>query len=427
MTTIRRAAALLTLFAAAAVAGGCGAGQRHSNDRGAPPPVSAKLTSSQVSALRRYGAGDTAFGLNVLSKLCASQPGRNEALSPVSLESGLGLAYRGAKGTTATAIAKVLHLPAAGQNLASGLRARAALLASLNRPGVTFTSSNQIWADPSLVTNPSFVAALRASYQARLTHLPLLSKPQISRTRINAVVAGDTRGHITDLLPPGSIARGTIGWVLTDALYLNATWKHPFSHAMTAPGAFNTGTGKVTAQYMTGPSFNVATVHGWTAVALPYRGGRLSMLALLPPATGKPTVGSCQIPAAAAIGQMASDVAASRAQTAIALPKVKLASSESLNQVLTSLGMGIAFTGRANFTGLSPQAAGIGFVRHAATLDVAEKGTVASAATAVGIEPSMARLVLSFDRPYLMLLRDSLTGEPLMLAWVANPALGERP
>lgn len=424
MTTIRRATALLTLLAAAVVASGCGASHKHSGGDGGSPAVSAKLTSSQVSALRRYGVGDTAFGLNVLSALCASQPGRNEALSPVSLESGLGMAYLGAKGRTATAIAKVLHLPATGQNLASGLRARATLLASLNRPGVTFTSSNRIWADPSLVTNPSFVAALRASYQAGLTHLPLLSKPEQARARINAAIAADTHGHITGLLPPGSIAPGAIGWVLTDALYLNAAWKYPFNHAMTGPSAFNTGTGKVTAQYMTGQSFNVATAHGWTAVSLPYRGVRLSMLALLPPATGKPTAGSCQIPAAADIERMANDVAASHLQTDIALPKVNLASSEPLNQVLTSLGMGIAFTGGANFTGLSPQACCIGFVRHAATLDVAEKGTVASAATAVGMEPTAARIVLSFNRPYLMLLRDSLTGEPLMLAWVANPARG---
>ena len=424
MSAFRRTTALLAVLAVAAVAGGCGASDRHSGRKGASPAVPATLTSSQLGALRKFGVGDTAFGLSVLSGLCASQPGRNEALSPVSLETGLGMAYLGAKGTTATAIAKVLHLPVTGRNLASDLRARAALLASLNRPGVTFTSSNRIWADPSLVTNPSFVAALRASYQAGLTHLPLLSNPDQASKQINAAIAADTHGHITNLLPPGSIAPGTIGWVLTDALYLNAAWKYPFDHGMTGPAAFETRTGKVTAQYMSGQTFTVATAHGWTAVSLPYRGSRLSMLALLPPANGKPTAGSCQIPAAADIEQMAKDVAASRELTDIAFPKVKLASSESLSQVLASLGMGIAFTGGANFSGLSPQACCIGFVRHAATLDVAEKGTVASAATAVGMMPTAARVVLSFDRPYLMLLRDSLTGEPLMLAWVANPALG---
>lgn len=90
--------------------------------------------------------------------------------------------------------------------------------------------------------------------------------------------------------------------------------------------------------------------------------------------------------------------------------------------MLTSLGMGIAFSDRADVTGLSPQACRIGFVQHAATLAVAEKGTVASAATGVGMRLSAGRITLTFDRPYLLMLRDSLTGEPLMLGWVADPA-----
>ena len=119
---------------------------------------------------------------------------------------------------------------------------------------------------------------------------------------------------------------------------------------------------------------------------------------------------------------LASGLATSKTATAIALPKVRLAASESLRQVLTSLGMGLAFSDRADFTGLSPQACCIGLIQHAATLAVAEKGTVASAATAVGLQPTAGHITLAFNRPYLLMLRDSLTGEPLMLAWVANPA-----
>lgn len=163
---------------------------------------------------------------------------------------------------------------------------------------------------------------------------------------------------------------------------------------------------------------------GWTAVSLRYRADRLSMLAILPPAGQN--AACCQLPAAGAVGGLAAGLLASHTQTDIALPKVKLASTYSLKGVLTSLGMGIAFGG-ADFSGISPQACCIGFVQHAATLAVAEKGTVASAATAVGITQSAGRAaaLVSFDRPYLLLLlRDSLTGEPLMLAWVANPVSG---
>jgi len=93
--------------------------------------------------------------------------------------------------------------------------------------------------------------------------------------------------------------------------------------------------------------------------------------------------------------------------------------------LLSELGMGGAFTTSANFTGLSPQACCIGLVEQAATLQVGEQGTVASAATAVGMEPTAARVPppqVVFDRPYLMLVTASATGEPLLIARVANPS-----
>jgi len=48
-----------------------------------------------------------------------------------------------------------------------------------------------------------------------------------------------------------------------------------------------------------------------------------------------------------------------------------------------------------------------------------------SAAAAVGIFPASAEntpVIVSFDRPYLMLVSAKATGEPLFLAQVDNPA-----
>ena len=415
MQITRSAAALAVVVTSCSLAAACAAPARQPR-----PPKPVVLSAAQVADLRAYGSGDTAFGLNVLSALCRAKPGGNVVISPLSLATGLGMAYLGARGATATAMARVLHLPASGPGLTEGLRARADLLRSLDRPGVLFAASNRIWADPSLVTRASFAAELRAAYQAGLTRLPLLSRPEQARRQINAAVAKTTRGHIAGLLPPGSL--GQVGWVLTDALYLNARWRHPFNHAMTSSEPFSTGTGKVTAKYMSGQSFAVAKADGWTAAALPYRGGRLSMLALLPPAGPAGAVPSgCELPTPAEVATLAGDVGTAP-HLVISIPKVKLATSASLRPVLTGLGMGIAFGGSADFSGLSPQACCIGFVQHAATLDMAEKGTVASAATAVGVLPSAAAITLDFDRPYLLVLRDALTGEPIMLAWVADPA-----
>ncbi len=348
-------------------------------------------------------------------------------MPPVSLATGLGMAYLGARGATAAAMARVLHVPDTGRGLVAGLRARRALLASLNRPGITFAESNRLWADPSLITNRSFAAALQESYRAGLTHVPLLSAPDQARAEINSAVAAQTRGHISNLLPPGSIPRGTIGWMLTNALYLKAAWRHRFDQAKTGPGPFRTGNGTVVrVQYMHGTGYPyAATATGWAATDLKYRGGRLAMLALLPPVSGpgRPAaVRGCQVPSSKELRTLLHGFAGPGEGHEIALPKVKLASSEPLKGVLTRLGMGLAFSSGANFTGISPQAWRLGFVQHAATLSVDEKGAVATAATAVGVQPTALPIPLIFDHPYLLIIRDMLTGEPLMMAWVANPA-----
>jgi serpin B len=104
---------------------------------------------------------------------------------------------------------------------------------------------------------------------------------------------------------------------------------------------------------------------------------------------------------------------------------VDITAKISMKPLLSKLGMGVAFTASANFTGLSPQACCIGLVEHAATLQVGEKGAVASAATAVGMQPTAALAEppqVTFDRPYLLLVTDKATGETLFLARVANPA-----
>jgi serine protease inhibitor len=432
MKFLSRLAAVTGTVLLAAGAAGCAAGAP------VPPPVPpphlptlpATLTARQAATLQDYGRADTAFGMDVLGAVCRSQPGANLVLSPASLASGLGMAYLGARGATAAAMSQVLHLPATSTSaLVAGLRARAELLGSLNRPGVTFTVSNRIWADPSVVTNSGYLAQLRAGYGAQMAHVPLLAKPESARQTINATVAADTAGHIGALMPPGSLNQ--VAWVLTDALYLKAAWLSPFDPAQTQPGPFTTGTGqRVTARYLHGSYFRYATAGGWTAVQLPYRGGRLAMLALLPPAGG-----GCPALAGTTLGDLTAELKAPASgpsgqagQASVALPRVDLSTSESMNDVLKRMGMGVAFTAAADFTGLSPQACCIGLVQHAATLQVGEKGTVASAATGVALLPTAARPALGpevvFNRPYLLMVDDTMTGEPLMLARVTDPAAG---
>ncbi|MGH3170350.1 MAG: serpin family protein, partial [Trebonia sp.] len=398
-----------------------------------PPPAPAHvagLLRGNVSAeptvsARPFGSADTAFGLDLLGTWCATQPDANLVFSPSTLSSALGLAYYGARGTTATAIAGVLRLPVTAPGaLAAGLQSRTKDLAGASGPGVTLSASNQVWADPSLPPLRGYLNAVATGYGAGLNEVPLLSDPGQAATRINAAISAATRGHIPRIVSPGMLH--DIGWVLTSALYMDAKWATPFNPGLTRSGTFTTAAGQpVGAKFMNGGSFASAAADGWTAVSLPYQGGKLSMTALLPPAGS----GACALPGTATLGTLTADLARTRLdfglRAAVSLPKVDLSTSANLNGMLAKLGMGVAFSPAADLSGLSPAAGYIKFVRQAATFQVGEKGTVASAAVAIGVMPTDATVTprtIVFNRPYLMLVTDKATGEPLFLAKVADPA-----
>src|SRR5215472_4098549 len=157
----------------ALLAAGCGSDP-------VPPPVMAHGVAVREPLVdpRPYGTADMALGLDVLGAYCRADPRANLVLSPSSLASGLGMAYLGARGDTARAMADVLHLPAAGgQALEAGLQARSAALRGLDGPGVTVDTSDQVWTDPSLITLRSYLNAVATGYDAGVAQVPLLTHP----------------------------------------------------------------------------------------------------------------------------------------------------------------------------------------------------------------------------------------------------------
>jgi serine protease inhibitor len=415
----RAAASAAAAGIAATLAAGCGASPAPAP--GGLGPVRGVAAVEPAASPKPFAAGDLAFGLDLLGAMCAQEPTQNVVLSPVSLASSLGLAYLGARGQTAQTMAATLHLPASG-NVLAGLQARTRALGELSSRGVTVAEADEVWADPKLVPYRSYLNAAATGYGAPLGRVPLLTDKAAAAQQIDAAVGAATRGHIPRLLTPGDLQQAV--FVLTNALYLKAAWSSPFSSGPT-PMPFTTSDGKqVRASYLSDPGFRSGVVGGWTAVQLPYRGGRLAMEALLPPAQ---TGGSgCQIPSAPVLNALASTVPAGDATTSIDLPAVKLRSQVVMNGILQKLGMGLAFSPNADFSGLSSEATTIGLVVHAATLQVDQQGTVASAASGVVMVPTSGFIggtTVVFNRPYLLLVTDTGTGEPLFLARVTNPDL----
>jgi serine protease inhibitor len=385
-------------------------------------------TAEPAADPRPLAAADTGFALGVMRAWCAQNPGQNLVFSPSTLASALGLAYLGARGATASAMARVLDLPAGTSRAAleAELQARMEALGRLDGPGVTLGASDQVWADPTLTTLRSYLNAVATGYHAGVAQAPFSTDPDKAAAEINQAISAATDGHISQLVNAGML--DNIGWVLTSALYLNAKWATPFDPGKTAPGPFTpAGATPVTVKFMNADDVPYATAGHWQAVSLPYQGGKLTMTALLPPSGSA----SCALPSQASLTSIARSLDGPRAGLAdVSLPKVSLDTSGGVGDMkpaLEQLGMGVAFNQQdADFTGLSPQACCIGFVQQAATLQVGENGTVGAAAAAVGIAASAMiappPITITFNRPYLLLITAKATGEPLFLAKVDNPA-----
>jgi serpin B len=109
----------------------------------------------------------------------------------------------------------------------------------------------------------------------------------------------------------------------------------------------------------------------------------------------------------------------------IRLPKFKFSYEIKLNDVLTEMGMGVAFTGAADFTGINKGGGlNIDYVKHKTFVEVNEEGTEAAAVTIVAIEKNMLQPdYISFyvNRPFLFVITEKSTGAILFMGTVKNP------
>ena len=92
------------------------------------------------------------------------------------------------------------------------------------------------------------------------------------------------------------------------------------------------------------------------------------------------------------------------------------------------MGMGVAFSGKADFTGLfdgDRENLAITSVLQKTYLDMNEKGTEAAAVTHVAVGATAIRVddrfTLVADRPYFIAIRDDRTGAILFLGSIVDP------
>ncbi|WP_199424765.1 serpin family protein [Actinotalea solisilvae] len=360
-------------------------------------------------------AAQTEFGLDLLHARCAEEPGENLLVSPTSAAQALGMLQPAVTGTTAQAVADLLHLPAWSDELAAALRDHTAAIDALRAGdgaggGDTLRTSNRVWPDLTVDPTQEYLDAVATAFDAGVEALDYRHDAEGATDRINASVAQDTAGRIPELFAEPLEPATRV--VLTNAVHLDAEWATAFDDAEPAPFRAADDT-LVEVDMMSGGSGTATADDGWTRVELPYRDGTLAAVVVLPPRGVDP----CTVDAAR-LDALADAPLATRAD--VSMPALRITQGHDLLPALEELGLPIALD--APGFG-ADEALAIGSVVQETFLEVDEEGTEAAAATAVGVVAVSAEVVepVTVDRPFLLVLTDTATRSPLFVGVVQDP------
>jgi serpin B len=378
------------------------------------------------------------FGFDLLRNLDANG---NLVASPTSIALALGMIRPGARGQTAAEMDKVLHaFGADGQE--SEIRAMLEELASQNvflkddgsvitspdpakdAPTVELSVADEAFIQNDLQVEPAYLDSLTSAYNAGVALVDYKNNTEAARLLINQWASDQTRGRIPNILQQGDID-GSTRLVLVNAIYLKAAWDTEFDPSQTANRAFTTAGGK-TVQVPTmaiDAKYEYAAGAGYQAIDLPYAMNGLSMTVIVPDDMASFIGGLSDSQLKAILG------AESEAEVDLQLPKFSIETRVGLADVLSGMGMGVAFDpNAADFSGITTQEPlYVGAVIHQANIDVVEKGTTAAAVTAVVMEAGAApvqprKVTFHVDKPFLYFIHDNRSGAVLFMGRVDDPS-----
>ena len=387
----------------------------------AKPPQKIEITDDARQAAQESNA----LAFDLYAQL-ARQDG-NLFYSPASISTALAMTYAGAAGDTQQQMAQVLHFDLDEDRLHQGFGTLGNLLNSGNK-NYRLQMANRLWGRKGFPFLPDFLTGTREHYGAELQQLNF-AQPEPSRQTINRWIEQQTNGKIQDLIPVGAID-ATTRLVLTNAIYFKGAWQDEFWKNATQPAAFQLSKSQKTKVPFMQQSdhFGYGETKDLQLLDLPYAGGEMSMLVLLP----KQVDGLGQIEnqlTAKKLAVWTADLKQRLVQ--VFLPKFKLTSQFELAETLRSMGMELAFSEQADFSRMSSaEELMLSEVIHKAFVDVSEEGTEAAAATAV-LAPTAAPIsepekpvVFRADHPFVFLIRDNRTQAVLFLGRLVNPATG---
>jgi serpin B len=385
-------------------------------------PVKMKRTHSEmlldVDALVQ---GISHFALDLYQQLRTTEG--NLFYSPYSLSVALAMTYAGARAETESQMRRTLHFSLGQETLPAVCQSLEEMVAEAGQKFVLIKTANAIWPGKGYKFHKEYLAHLQKFFGVKITPIDF-SDEASARKKINGWVEEKTANKIRDLIPAGVLDNLT-RMVLVNAIYFKGDWAAKFDPQLTREGSFWVKPDQETkAQMMTcRHTFRIAEFDDLQLLELPYAGGSLSMLVILPlevdglmgvelsltPERLKKWSGSLR-----------------ESEMKIILPRFEMSHLFRLDAMLKVLGMEDAFSTQADFSGMDgSRELYIGAALHKAFIAINEQGTEAAAASAVVMQAKsipFPQNVFNADHPFLFLIRENRTGSILFMGRVANPA-----
>jgi serpin B len=364
----------------------------------------------------RIAAANTDFAIAMLKQNARFEQGQNSFISPFSYMQALAMTSNGALGATKDSMFRALQLAGLAQaDVNAGMKSLTEYVLGLDRK-IEISTANGIWYNQQYTVEQPFLSTVKNDFGAEIRGMNF--GRDAVKDDINRWVESKTNNRIKDLIKQDFTADDLM--CLVNAVYFNAEWKARFDAARTKDDQFRTESGGTLPIKMMSlekaTDVRTSSLQGATVTEIPYSNGQFTMTVILP------NTGNKLADVVAALTpntwKQATDKLAS-ASMRIEMPKFSMETRyeerASKQRELHALGMGIAFTPRADFSGMvkPPLQASISFVIHQTFLQVDERGTEAAAATGVGIGLTSAPpppSVLRLDRPFAFMIREKSTG-----------------
>jgi serpin B len=341
----------------------------------------------------------------------------NIVFSPLSIVTLMGMAYAGARGATELQMAAALHFNFPQERLHTIINQLNDTLSS--RDSLQLVMANGLWHARTVSFLPPFLDILRGRYNSDTASLDFAGGPEASRLAINAWVYAHTMNKISNILPQGSITPVTIA-VLANTVFFKAKWASAFDTAQTMSTSFTRLDGStVSVPLMRGegarPYFSGAD---FVAMELPYK-GKMSMLFVIPKAGRFKAVEDSLNPASL------NTLTLVNTYVVFGIPKFGFFSSFDLIKSMENMGMQDAFAPGADFSGMDGTRDGspwVDLLIHKAYIEINEYGTLAAAATGMGMTVGIHPAVWA-TQPFLFFVRDNATKTILFMGRVVDPTV----